>query len=40
MGLEPISPAWEAGAQPIYQGRFDIMVNHAGAPVSRISQSC
>lgn len=21
-GLEPVSPAWEAGAQPIYQGRF------------------
>jgi hypothetical protein len=20
-GLEPVSPAWEAGAQPIYQGR-------------------
>ena len=21
-GLEPVSPAWEAGAQPIYQGRW------------------
>ena len=21
-GLEPVSPAWEAGAQPIYQGRY------------------
>ena len=22
-GLEPVSPAWEAGAQPIYQGRYN-----------------
>ena len=23
-GLEPVSPAWEAGAQPIYQGRYNL----------------